>query len=196
MGQPPAVLDAQHFRDVLGHFATGVTVITAVADGAPVGFTCQSFQSLSLDPPLVTFAPQHTSTTWPRIRGAGRFCANILAEGQEQLARSFARTGADKFAGVRWSTTPSGCPVLEDVLAWIDCEVLRELDGGDHVLVLGRVLDLAVLRPAPPLLFFQGRFASLRTGTPRPPVEDEVDPDRTSETSGHAPADAEGPGQS
>lgn len=179
------MLDAQHFRDVLGHFATGVTVITAVADGEPVGFTCQSFSSLSLDPPLVTFAPQRTSTTWPRIRGAGRFCANVLAEGQEELARRFARTGTDKFAGVRWSTSPSGCPVLDDVLAWVDCEVLRELDGGDHVLVLGRVLDLAVLGPAPPLLFFQGRFASLRPGPPRPPIEDEVDPDATSRVSGH-----------
>lgn len=187
---PPEVLDAQHFRQVLGHFATGVAVVTAVEAGAPVGFTCQSLQSLSLDPPMVTVAPQVTSTTWPRIRRAGRFCANVLAEGQEEIGARFARTGTDKFAGLQWTTSPSGCPVLEDVLAWIDCEILREVDGGDHVLVLGRVLDLAVLRDAPPLLFFQGRFASLRTGPPRPAVEDAVDDGSPPDASAGAPGQA------
>ncbi len=182
---PPQVLDAQHFRQVLGHFATGVTVITALDAGEPVGFTCQSFSSLSLDPPLVTVAPQRTSTTWPRIRRAGRFCANILAARQEQLGTSFARTGTDKFAGVRWTTSPSGCPVLEDVLAWVDCEVVQEVDGGDHVLVLGRVLDLAVLSDEPPLLFFQGRFASVRPTSPGPAVEDAVDPGATRAAGAH-----------
>ena len=171
---PPQVLDAQHFRQVLGHFATGVTILTAVDDGEPVGFTCQSFSSLSLDPPLVTVAPQRTSTTWPRIRRAGRFCANILVEGQEQLGQAFARSGTDKFAGVRWTPSPAGCPVLEDALAWVDCEVVQEVDGGDHVIVVSRVLDLAVLSDAPPLLFFRGRFASLR---PTPAVRDAVDLD-------------------
>ena len=178
MRRPPAplrVLDPKHFRQVLGHFATGVTVITAVDADEPVGFTCQSFSSLSLDPPLVSVAPQRTSTTWPRIRHAGRFCANILVQGQEELGRRFARTGTDEFAGVRWTTSPSGCPVLEDALAWIDCEVLREVDAGDHLLVLGRVLDLAVLSDAPPLLFFRGRFTSLRPTSPQPPVEAAVD---------------------
>jgi 3-hydroxy-9,10-secoandrosta-1,3,5(10)-triene-9,17-dione monooxygenase reductase component len=165
---PPQVLDSTHFRRVLGHFATGVTVVTTLDDEEPVGFTCQSFSSLSLDPPLVTVAPQRTSTTWPRIRRVGRFCANILAEDQSELATGFARTGTDKFAGRRWSTSPSGCPVLEDVLAWVDCEIVHELDGGDHVLVLARVLDLAVLSDEPPLLFFRGRFASLRTSEPAP----------------------------
>lgn len=180
MRTPPAspeVLDPQHFRRVLGHFATGVTVITALDGGEPVGFTCQSFASLSLEPPLVTVSPQRTSTTWPRIRRAGRFCANILAEGQQELGSRFARTGTDKFAGVRWSTSPSGCPVLEDVLAWVDCEVLQEVDGGDHVIAVARVLDLAVLSDEPPLLFFRGSFASLRPTAPRPPVEDAVDVD-------------------
>jgi flavin reductase (DIM6/NTAB) family NADH-FMN oxidoreductase RutF len=170
----PQVLDPQHFRAVLGHFATGVTVITAIDAGEPVGFTCQSFSSLSLDPPLVTVAPQRTSTTWPRIRSAGRFCANILVEGQDELGRQFARTGADKFAGVRWTSSPSGCPVLEDALAWVDCEVVREVDGGDHLIVVARVLDLAVLSDAPPLLFFRGRFASL---LPAPPIRDAVELD-------------------
>ena len=93
-------------------------------------------------------APQRTSTTWPRIRRAGR-CANIVVEGQEELGRRFARAGTDRFAGVHWTTGPSGCPVLEDALAWVDCEVLQETDGGDQLLVVGRVLDLAVLSDAP-----------------------------------------------
>lgn len=166
---PTGVLDAQHFRTVLGHFATGVTVITALEDGSPVGFSCQSFQSLSLDPPLVSFAPARTSTTWPRIRRAGRFCANVLAEDQEDTCRAFAAPGADRFAGLDWTASPSGSPVLDGVLAWIDAEIVQEVDGGDHVLVLGRVLDLAVPRDVPPLLFFQGRFTSLRPVPPRPP---------------------------
>ena len=156
------MLDTRRFRSVLGHFATGVTVITALDGGEPVGFTCQSFQSLSLDPPLVTFAPQRSSRTWPRIRRVGRFCANVLAEGQEDLGRAFAVAGADKYAGTEWSPSPAGSPVLDGVLAWVDCEVVDEHDGGDHVLVVGRVLDLAVPRDARPLLFFRGRFASLR----------------------------------
>ena len=185
---PPGVLDPQHFRRVLGHFATGVTVVTAMDGDEPVGFTCQSFSSLSLDPPLVTVAPQRTSTTWPRIRRAGRFCANILAEGQHELGTGFARTGTDKFAGRRWTMSPSGCPVLDDVLAWVDCEIVHEVDGGDHVLVLGRVLDLAVRSDDPPLLFFRGQFAGLHASGRRLSVEDDGDTDRPSPEPSGGPA--------
>ena len=158
-----SVLDPSRFRTVLGHFATGVTVITADDGGEPVGFACQSFQSLSLDPPLVSFAVARTSTTWPRIRRSGRFCANILAEGQGDVALAFAARGADKFAEVRWAPGPSGSPVLDGVVAFVDGEVVSEIDGGDHVLVLGRVVDLSTPRDIPPLLFFQGRFVTLAT---------------------------------
>ena len=158
-----SVLDPSRFRTVLGHFATGVTVVTATDDGQPVGFACQSFQSLSLDPPLVSFAAARTSTTWPRIRRAGRFCANILAEGQGDVARAFGASGADKFAGVHWAQGPSGSPVLDGVLAFVDADVVTEVDGGDHILVVGRVVDLSTPRDTPPLLYFQGRFVSLET---------------------------------
>ena len=148
-------------REVLGHFATGVTVVTALVDGAPVGFTAQSFQSLSLDPPLVSVSPARTSTTWPRIRDTGRFCVNVLAADQGALSRRFADPSADRFAGTRWSPSPAGSPVLDGVLAWVDCALAGELPGGDHTIALGRVLDLRARPEAAPLLFYRGRFAGL-----------------------------------
>ncbi len=89
-------------REVLGHFATGVTIVTAMEGVEPVGFTCQAFTSLSLDPPLVALAPGKSSTSWPRIAAAGSFCVNILADDQEALSRDFAVSGGDKFTGVGW----------------------------------------------------------------------------------------------
>ena len=155
---PPVVVDPGVMRDVLGHFVSGVTVVTALAAEGPVGFTCQSFSSLSLDPPLVAFAPARTSTTWPRLREAGRFCVNVLAEEQSELSRQFARSGTDKYAGVGWSASPYGSPVLEGVVAWIDSELWAEYDGGDHVIVVARVLDLGADAARTPLLFHRGAY--------------------------------------
>ncbi|MGW1989865.1 flavin reductase family protein [Embleya sp. NPDC001921] len=153
------IVEAATFRHVLGHFASGVTVITALDGDIPVGFACQSFASLSLDPPLVTFFVAKTSTTWPRIRPGGRFCVNVLAEDQEQLCRGFAVSGADKFAGVAHSPAPTGSPKLDDVLAWIDCTLESVVDGGDHEIVIGRVQALDAPRmECAPLLFYKGRF--------------------------------------
>lgn len=153
-------VDEAHFRQVLGTFASGVTIVTATTPDGPVGFTCQSFTSLSLDPPLVALAPARRSTSWPRIAGAGAFCVNILRADQESLSRSFAVSAAereDKFAGVSWRPAPSGAPVIDGVLAWIDCRLLVVHDAGDHELVLGRVTDLDI-EGGDPLLFFRGRF--------------------------------------
>src|SRR5690242_9498339 len=97
-----------HFRQVLGHFCTGVTVVTGVDGGEPVGFACQAFAALSLDPPLVLFCPGTRSSTWRRIVRAGHFCVNVLAERQRELSRVFGTSGADKFAGVPWSPSPAG----------------------------------------------------------------------------------------
>jgi 3-hydroxy-9,10-secoandrosta-1,3,5(10)-triene-9,17-dione monooxygenase reductase component len=157
-GVPPAVVDSRVMRDVLGHFVSGVTVVTAMGADGPVGFTCQSFSSLSLDPPLVAFAPARTSTTWPRLRDARRFCVNVLAEEQSGLSRQFARSGTDKFAGVNWSPSPYGSPVLQDVVAWIDSELWAEYDGGDHTIVVARVLDLGADASRTPLLFHRGAY--------------------------------------
>ena len=109
-----------------------------------LGFTCQSFASLSLDPPLVSFAPARSSSTWPRIRDVGTFCVNVLAADHRDLQRRLRPVGhgVDKFAGVRWCPAPSGAPVLEGVSAWIDCTLWAEHDGGDHTIVVGHVRDL------------------------------------------------------
>jgi 3-hydroxy-9,10-secoandrosta-1,3,5(10)-triene-9,17-dione monooxygenase reductase component len=154
----PRIVDPELMREVLGHFASGVTVVTAVTGEGPIGFTCQSFSSLSLDPPLVAFAPARTSTTWPRLRDAGRFCVNVLAEEQSGLSRQFARSGTDKFAGVSWAPSPYGSPVLDGVVAWIDATLEAEHDGGDHTIAVARVLDLGADASRTPLLFHRGAY--------------------------------------
>jgi len=147
------------FRQVLGHFCTGVTVITTVDPGGrPAGFACQSFAALSLDPPLVLFCPSRTSATWPRIAQAGHFCANVLTAGQRDLARVFGTAGPDKFAGVAWSPSASGAPVLAGVLTWVGCDVEVTHEAGDHYVVLGRVTELGPVGTGAPLLFYRGRY--------------------------------------
>ena len=158
-----APLDPGEFRRVLGHFATGVTVVTAPPEhpGAPAaGFACQSFSSLSLDPPLVAFMVARTSTTWPRIAAAGVFCVNVLGADQGPLCRSFAVSGADKFAGVDHDAAPvTGSPRLAGAPAWIDCTIHAVHTGGDHLIVVGRVEALGTADgDRSPLLFHQGAF--------------------------------------
>ena len=148
--------DQGRFREVLGHFATGITIVTAMEDEGPVGFTCQSFTSLSLDPALIALAPAKTSTSWPKIAAAGAFCVNILSSDQEALCRTFAASGADKFAGVGWSTAATGAPVLDGALAFIDCHLEQIHDAGDHELVIGRVLDMGVGEGTPLLYYRSG----------------------------------------
>jgi 3-hydroxy-9,10-secoandrosta-1,3,5(10)-triene-9,17-dione monooxygenase reductase component len=157
----PRIVDPQRMREVLGHFASGVTVVTATTAEGPLGFTCQSFSSLSLDPPLVAFAPARSSRTWPRLRAIGRFCVNVLAEGQDAVSQNFARSGDDKFTGVRWTPSAHGSPVLDDVVAWIDGELWAEYDGGDHTIVVARVLDLGAHADRRPLLFHRGTYGLL-----------------------------------
>jgi 3-hydroxy-9,10-secoandrosta-1,3,5(10)-triene-9,17-dione monooxygenase reductase component len=156
---------ARDFRDVLSHFCTGLTVITAVDGDQPVGFVCQSFQSVSLDPPLVSFAPAKTSSTWPRIRRANRFAVNVLAADQGELCARFAKPGGDKFIDLAWQASPEGSPILDGVLAWIDCKIVRSVEAGDHDIVLGRVLDLAADSSADPLLFFRGALSQMAAAT-------------------------------
>ena len=159
-----AEADAARFRQVLGHFCTGVTVITAAGPLGPAGFACQAFAALSLQPPLVLFCPSRSSLTWPVIARAGHFCANVLADGQQDLARRFGASGGDKFAGVRWSPSPSGAPVLDGALTWVECAVQAVHEAGDHYLVTGRVTGLGTGRPGRPLLFYRGRYAATDPG--------------------------------
>ncbi|WP_314251950.1 flavin reductase family protein [Streptomyces kutzneri] len=160
-----APVSPAEFRAVLGNFASGVTVITAPPgedEEGPAGFACQSFASLSLDPPLVTFMVARTSTTWPRIARAGVFCVNILGAEQGELCRSFAVSGADKFAGVTHTPAPvTGSPQLDAVPAWIDCRIQAVHTGGDHLIVVGRVVAMGTAGEGEPLLFHKGRFGRL-----------------------------------
>jgi flavin reductase (DIM6/NTAB) family NADH-FMN oxidoreductase RutF len=155
---PLGPVSAAVMREVLGHFVSGIVVVTAVGADGPLGFTCQSFNSLSLDPPLVSLAPARVSTTWPQIRAAGAFCVNVLAAEHEDLSAAFARSGVDKFAGVAWTPGPSGAPVLDGVSAWVDCSLWAEYDGGDHTIAVGRVRDLGADPSRPPLLYYRGRY--------------------------------------
>ena len=158
-----SAFDTARFRQVLGHFATGITIVTAVHDGAPVGMTAQSFTSLSLDPPLVLFCPGKASSSWPRIKAADAFCVNVLGEEQEATSRVFATTGAAKFQGVGWRPGVTGAPVLEGSLATVECTLEAEHDGGDHVIAVGRVVAVDVADGTGPLLFYRGgygRFSS------------------------------------
>jgi flavin reductase (DIM6/NTAB) family NADH-FMN oxidoreductase RutF len=156
--EAPRPVTPQAMREVLGHFVSGVVVVTALGPEGPAGFTCQSFASLSLDPPLITFAPARTSSSWPKIREIGRFCVNVLASDHSEYSNGFARSGTDKFAGVTWYTAPSGAPVLEGVSAWIDCTLWNEYDGGDHTIVVGEVHSLGANPDRLPLLFYRGGY--------------------------------------
>ena len=150
--------DDAKFRQVLGHFPTGVTVITAIHEGVPVGLAVGSFASLSLEPPLVMFGAGKQSSTWPKIRDAGVFCINVLAEDQEDVCRVFASRAGDKFAEIGWKKSGNGSPLIMGVLASIDCRVDQVIDEGDHELVIGAVTDLEVHHEGGPLLFYRGGY--------------------------------------
>lgn len=155
-----AEIDSQLFRSTMGQFCTGVVVVSACLDGEPVGFAAQSFVSLSLEPPLVALCPAKTSTSWPKIRDSGSFCINILAASQQSVCDAFARSGGNKFEGLSWSAGVTGSPVLEGVLAYVDCALEAEHDAGDHTIAIGRVQKLAVVNGGTPLLFFKGGYGS------------------------------------
>ncbi len=152
-----AVASSLDMRRVLGSFASGVTVVAGQDVDGPIGFACQSFASVSLDPPLVLFCPSRSSRSWPRIQGSGRFCVNVLAEDQQDLCLRFATPEVDKFEGIGWRPSPWG-PALDGVLARVMCEVEAVHRAGDHDVVIGRVQELVTLREAAPLVFFRGAF--------------------------------------
>lgn len=167
-------VDAGQFRRTLGHFCTGVTVVAAVSAGEPVGFACQSFAALSLDPPLVLFCPAKSSRTWPLIEAAGAFCVNVLTHHQRDVSSVFGRAGSDKFSTVGWTAAPSGSPVLDDVLTWVECGIEKVLDGGDHWIVVGRVTALGTPGERRPLLFYRGAYTATEPAEPTPGILDNL----------------------
>jgi 3-hydroxy-9,10-secoandrosta-1,3,5(10)-triene-9,17-dione monooxygenase reductase component len=159
-------IDAGRFKSVMGHFATGVTIVTALEGDTPIGWTAQSFLSLSLEPPLVAVCPARTSTSWPRIAAADGLCINILAAGQEAICRGFAAPSDDRFAGIGWSASPgTGAPLLDGALAWIDGRIEETYPAGDHEIVIIRVDELGEGtsdgdHTHGPLLFYRAGFGS------------------------------------
>lgn len=154
----PRRIDEARYRQVLGHFATGVTVVTCLAGDRPLGLAVNSFTSVSLEPALVAFCVARTSSTWPALRETGAFCVNILAEDQETLSRTFATYDLDRFEGIGWRPSPSGAPVLAGILAWLDCTVEAEYEAGDHFIVVGQVQELDVVTEGRPLVFYRGGY--------------------------------------
>lgn len=153
-------VDPTLFRKVLGHYPTGVVIVASKVDDEPVGLAIGSFFSVSLDPPLVGFCVARSSSSWPRIEPTGVFGITVLAEDQQDTSGRFASSAEDKFEGQQWFPAPvTGSPLLEGGVGHIDCELHSVNDGGDHVIVLGRVRHLGVHRPETgPLLFLRGGY--------------------------------------
>jgi 3-hydroxy-9,10-secoandrosta-1,3,5(10)-triene-9,17-dione monooxygenase reductase component len=163
MSLSSTAIEPLSFREALGHYASGITVITSHVNGEPVGFTCQSFYSVSMDPPLVSFSVMSSSASYPKIRQAGRFAVNILSDEQANISNQFARRGADKWNGVEWRESPLGSPVIAGSLHWLDCEIYAEHTAGDHLIVIGEVkgLNLQDATATRPLLYFKGQYRNI-----------------------------------
>ncbi|HRE00142.1 MAG TPA: flavin reductase family protein [Ilumatobacteraceae bacterium] len=157
---PGPDFDSAHFRKVLGHFPTGVTIITGMSGDEPAGFTIGSFTSISLEPPLVGFFPMLTSDTWAAMSPSGAFCVNILGAHQGDACWRFAKKGVDdRFDDVTWHPGATGAPIIDDAIAWIDCVTESVQAVGDHYFVVGRVVAMSHAEEDPqPLLFYRGKL--------------------------------------
>lgn len=148
----------EDFKRVLGRFASGITVITSIHGRTPVGFACQAFSSLSIDPPLVLFCVSRNSTSWPRIADTGRFAVNVLAADQQHVCQALAARGGDKFRGLDWEPSWHRTAHISGALAVVDCTVTEVHRGGDHLIVVGSVLGLHDRRADDPLVYFGGDY--------------------------------------
>ena len=154
-------LGPDEFRHVLGHFASGVTVITTWdVEGRPTGLTANAFTSVSLDPPLVLVCVDHKAQSYPAMQSSGRFAVNILAGGQEAISRRFAATGGDKFDGIAWGQGPAGLPLISGSLAFLECHTVHAYPGGDHTIFVGEVVAVRA-QAAEPLLYYRGKYHRL-----------------------------------
>jgi 3-hydroxy-9,10-secoandrosta-1,3,5(10)-triene-9,17-dione monooxygenase reductase component len=155
-------VDQSEFRRVMGHFATGVTVITTHdGRGNPVGLTANALCSVSLSPALVLVCVDKSSESYACFEASRVFTINVLAEDQETVSRRFAKSGGDKFTGLGYRTGVTGCPVLGEVVAHLECEIRQAFDAGDHTIYLGEAVDIAVDSEDDPLLFFRGGYRSI-----------------------------------
>ncbi|MFC0170702.1 flavin reductase family protein [Pseudoduganella danionis] len=163
MSLSSTAIEPLRLREALGHYASGITVITSLVNDELIGFTCQSFYSVSMSPPLISFSVMAGSGSYPRIRQAGRFAVNILSEEQIHISNQFAQRGADKWREITWEKSPLGNPVLAGSLHWLDCEIYAEHAAGDHLIVLGEVLALKLQEQvaAQPLLYYKGQYRNI-----------------------------------
>lgn len=154
-------IEAQELRRVLGHFATGVTVITTKdKEGAPNGLTANAFMSLSLNPPLVLISVDKGATCYSCFELQNGFTVNFLSEAQEEISRCFATKGADKFAGLNWHAGSNGAAIIEGSLGYVECKITQCHDGGDHTIVVGEIVNVSADGDRP-LLFFKGKYQRL-----------------------------------
>ena len=158
----PAI-DPRAFRDVMGHYPTGVVVVTAMVDAEPVGMVVGTFSSVSLDPPLVSFMPMTTSSTYAKLRASEAICISVFAHDQNQVCRTLASKDPEKFDKVAWTPSPYGVPQIEGAVAHIHGRITQEVEAGDHFITLVSVDDLAVARPVTPLLYFQNGYGGFST---------------------------------
>ena len=159
MDDPHALVDARHFREVCGQYATGVAVITVRTGDVQAGLTVNSFSSVSLDPPLVQFSLDRKASMFSLFEECQNFAVNVLSRSQQSLSNMFA-VRHDAFEEVTYSIGASGCPVFEDCVAHIECEKYAVYEGGDHIIILGRVLKLGCTPSHDPLLFFRGTYGT------------------------------------
>jgi flavin reductase (DIM6/NTAB) family NADH-FMN oxidoreductase RutF len=169
--------DVRGFRDAMGRFATGVTLVTAVGpDGAPIGLTANSFTSLSLDPPLVLWSLDRKSDTLPIFTECRHFGVNVLQAHHRELSTKFATKQNHHFDAIPFETWDSGVPIIPDALAAMECEVHARHDGGDHVIMVGRVLGLRSHEDGVPLMFYRGKYADLAHPVPAGAAQPEGQP--------------------
>jgi flavin reductase (DIM6/NTAB) family NADH-FMN oxidoreductase RutF len=158
----PKAVTAEAFRSVFRDHAARVVVVTAAGDQAPAGFTATSLSSVSLHPPMVSFAVARSASAWRTMSRSRRLAVHLLGEDQDWLARTFATSGIDRFAGLRWHPAPGGEPLIDGCAAYLCCQVVQHVPAGDHVLVLARVADAWVNRTGFPLIYHDGGYASVR----------------------------------
>ena len=168
-------LDSREFRNALGHFATGVTVITSIDEQSrPVGVTASSFNSVSIDPPLVLWSLAKESGSLSAFKTSGYFCVHVLASSHESLSQRFAARGTDKFNGIDWQKGQGSAPLLPDYAARFQCKLTYQYEGGDHIIFVGEVLEYDTRNEAP-LVFHQGKYATAKTKNRGEPAGDAVD---------------------
>ncbi|MGP8151762.1 MAG: flavin reductase family protein [Acidimicrobiales bacterium] len=167
-------LSAERFRQVMAHVPTSVAVVAGVVEGRPKGLSVGTFVPVSLDPPLVGFFVATTSKSWLPINTSGSFCVSVLGHDQAEISSRFAVSETDKFEGVEWHPAPSGNPVLAGAVAFVDCEIERVVETGDHLLVLGRVLAMGVETDRTPLLHHRNGYRGVAEGDDRATGADQV----------------------